>query len=86
MPSGAFYAFVNVEGTIRTSKEVEDLLLEEAALRVWTEERSANKARGICGSVMQNSSENLQEALERIRKVAGCGACVSCFRTRNMRK
>jgi aspartate/methionine/tyrosine aminotransferase len=71
MPSGAFYAFVNVEGTGRTSKEMEDLLLEEAGVACLDGGAFGEYGEGYLRFSYANSFENLQEALSRIRRVAG---------------
>ncbi len=71
MPSGAFYAFVNVTGTGRTSKEMEDLLLEQAGVACLDGAAFGDCGDGYLRFSYANSFENLGEALERIKKAAG---------------
>jgi len=70
MPKGAFYAFVNVQATGLSSKEVERVLLEEAGVASLD-----GAAFGACGNGFirfsyANSYENLREALNRIGETA----------------
>ena len=65
-----FYAFVNVEGTGRSSKEMEDLLLEEAGVACLDGGAFGKYGEGHLRFSYANSFENLQEALKRIRGVA----------------
>jgi len=68
---GAFYAFPNVSATGVPSKELADLLLYEAGCRfAWTATASELMAMGTCGFSYANSLENIQEALNRIRKAS----------------
>jgi aspartate aminotransferase len=71
MPSGAFYGFANVTGTGRTSKEMEDLLLEEAGVACLDGAAFGKCGDGYLRFSYANSFENLQEALERIKGVVG---------------
>ncbi len=70
MPSGAFYAFANIQQTGLSSKQMEDLLLNEAGVACLD-----GAAFGACGDgylrlSYANSFENLQEALRRIEKIS----------------
>ncbi len=70
LPAGAFYAFVNVEGTGMTSKQAEEVLLEEAGVACLD-----GAAFGRCGSgylrmSYANSFENLTEAIRRIKEAS----------------
>jgi aspartate aminotransferase len=73
-PSGAFYAFVNVQQTGLRSKELENILLEQAGVASLD-----GAAFGACGDgyirfSYANSYENLAEALRRIEQVSGVWA------------
>ena len=70
LPAGAFYAFVNIEGTGRTSKEMEHLLLEEAGVACLDGGAFGDCGRGYLRLSYANSFDNLSEAIRRIREVA----------------
>ncbi|MDQ2842949.1 MAG: pyridoxal phosphate-dependent aminotransferase [Acidobacteriota bacterium] len=70
MPSGAFYAFVNVEGTGRDSKGMENLLLEEAGVACLDGAAFGSCGKGYLRLSYANSFENLTEALHRIGEVS----------------
>ncbi|MCX6604235.1 MAG: pyridoxal phosphate-dependent aminotransferase [Acidobacteria bacterium] len=61
-PAGAFYAFPNIEGTGRTSKQLADELLYEAGGSF------GSFGNGYLRFSYANSLENLMEAVERIRR------------------
>ncbi len=70
MPCGAFYAFVNVEATGLKSREVENILLQEAGVACLD-----GGAFGACGEgylrlSYANSFENLAEAVRRITEIS----------------
>jgi aspartate aminotransferase len=70
LPSGAFYAFANVRDTGLRSKEIENILLNQAGVASLD-----GAAFGACGDgyirfSYANSYENLQEALRRIEQVS----------------
>lgn len=67
-PEGAFYAFPNITGTGRSSRELAAALLREAGVACLS-----GAAFGACGEgylrfSIANSRENLMEALARIRR------------------
>jgi aspartate/methionine/tyrosine aminotransferase len=69
-PGGAFYAFANVEGTGIPSKEMADLLLEEAGVAGLNGGAFGEYGEGYIRFSYANSLENLMEAVGRIGKVA----------------
>ncbi len=70
MPGGAFYAFANVRGTGLSSREMEDLLLNEAGVASLSGESFGDYGAGYVRFSYANSLPNLMEAVDRIRKVA----------------
>jgi aspartate aminotransferase len=70
LPSGAFYAFVNVEGTGIGSKELADYLLNEAGVACLNGGAFGAHGNGYIRFSYANSLPNLLEAVERIRKVS----------------
>ena len=70
LPGGAFYAFPNVTGTGMASKDVADLLLEEAGVSCLNGGGFGEYGEGYVRFSYANSFENLMEAIERIRKVS----------------
>jgi aspartate/methionine/tyrosine aminotransferase len=70
LPSGAFYAFVNVEGTGIGSKELADYLLNEAGVACLNGGAFGAHGDGYIRFSYANSLPNLMEAVERIRKVS----------------
>ncbi len=70
LPSGAFYAFVNVEGTGIGSKELADYLLNEAGVACLNGGAFGPHGEGYIRFSYANSLPNLLEAVERIRKVS----------------
>jgi aspartate/methionine/tyrosine aminotransferase len=70
LPSGAFYAFVNVEGTGIGSKELADYLLNEAGVACLNGGAFGGHGNGYVRFSYANSLPNLMEAVERIRKVS----------------
>jgi len=71
LPGGAFYAFPNVTGTGMHSKDLADLLLYEAGVSCLNGGGFGEYGEGYIRFSYANSLENLTEAVERIRKVAG---------------
>ena len=74
MPSGAFYAFVNIEATGRTSKQMEDLLLDKAGVACLDGGAFGAYGEGYLRFSYANSLENLAEAVRRIKDVSGLWA------------
>jgi aspartate/methionine/tyrosine aminotransferase len=71
LPGGAFYAFVNVKGTGRSSKEIADELLNEAGVACLDGAGFGAYGKGYLRFSYANSYENLMKAIERIRVWAG---------------
>ena len=67
-PGGAFYAFVNVRGTGRSSKELADALLAEAGVASVNGAGFGAYGEGYIRFSYANSYENLMAAVERMRK------------------
>lgn len=67
LPGGAFYAFVNVKGTGRTSRELADFLLEEAGVAGLDGGAFGEYGTGYLRFSYANSLENLLEAVWRIK-------------------
>ena len=68
VPKGAFYAFPNVEGTGMTSSEFANRVLEEAGVAVLAGESFGEYGNGYIRISFANSTENLLQAIDRIRK------------------
>jgi aspartate/methionine/tyrosine aminotransferase len=69
-PAGAFYAFPNVTGTGIPSKELADLLLNEAGVACLNGAGFGKYGEGFLRFSYANSLPNILEAIERIRKVS----------------
>ncbi|MGA2136191.1 MAG: pyridoxal phosphate-dependent aminotransferase [Bryobacteraceae bacterium] len=69
-PGGAFYAFANVQGTGIPSKQLADLLLEEAGVAGLNGGSFGDSGDGYIRFSYANSLENLMEAVARIEKAA----------------
>jgi aspartate/methionine/tyrosine aminotransferase len=69
-PGGAFYAFANVTGTGMGSRELADLLLEEAGVSCLNGAAFGAHGEGYIRFSYANSLENLMEAVDRILSVA----------------
>jgi aspartate/methionine/tyrosine aminotransferase len=67
-PEGAFYAFPNIQGTGRNSKELADSLLEHAGVACLSGASFGTAGEGYLRFSYANSYENLLEAVERIRR------------------
>jgi len=65
-PKGAFYVFPNVEGTGRSSQEMEDFLLNEAGVATLSGTSFGEYGEGFLRFSYANSVENIQKALGRI--------------------
>ncbi len=66
MPGGAFYAFANVRSTGFKSKEMADLLLDEAGVACLSGASFGDCGEGYIRFSYANSLENLTEAVRRI--------------------
>jgi aspartate/methionine/tyrosine aminotransferase len=71
IPGGAFYAFPNIEGTGRKSKELADALLQQAGVACLSGTAFGAYGDGYLRFSIANSYEKLMEAVERIRKFLG---------------
>src|SRR5499427_8423905 len=69
-PAGAFYAFPNVTGTGMSSKELADLLLNEAGVACLNGTAFGNHGDGYLRFSYANSLANIMEAIERMKKVS----------------
>ncbi|MBL8236757.1 MAG: pyridoxal phosphate-dependent aminotransferase [Bryobacterales bacterium] len=68
IPQGAFYAFPNIEGTGRTSKQLADELLYEAGVACLNGGSFGQFGNGYIRFSYANSLENLMEAVDRMRR------------------
>jgi len=71
LPAGAFYAFPNVTGTGMSSKELADLLLNEAGVACLNGTAFGRHGDGYLRFSYANSLANIMEAIDRIKKVSG---------------
>jgi aspartate/methionine/tyrosine aminotransferase len=71
IPEGAFYAFPNIAGTGWKSKALADALLEQAGVACLSGTSFGKYGEGYLRFSIANSAENLQEAVERIRRFVG---------------
>src|SRR5580658_8731081 len=67
IPEGAFYAFPDITGTGRSSKELADALLNEAGVACLNGATFGAYGEGYLRFSIANSLENLMDAVERIR-------------------
>lgn len=67
IPGGAFYAFANVKGTGKSSKEVADSLLNDAGVACLNGAGFGKFGEGYVRFSYANSYENLMRAVERIK-------------------
>ncbi len=67
-PGGAFYAFANVEGAGRSSRELADWLLQEAGVACLNGGAFGAYGEGYIRFSYANSYENLMEAVARMRR------------------
>ncbi len=67
VPGGAFYAFANVKGSGRSSKEVADSLLNDAGVACLNGAGFGAYGEGYVRFSYANSYENLMRAIERIK-------------------
>ncbi len=70
LPAGAFYAFPNVSGTGMPSKELADLLLNEAGVACLNGGAFGAQGEGYLRFSYANSLANIEEALSRIHKAS----------------
>jgi aspartate aminotransferase len=70
MPGGAFYAWPDISGTGKSSKEMADLLLNEAGVACLNGASFGTRGEGRIRFSYANSLGNLMEAAERIRRLS----------------
>ncbi len=70
VPDGAFYVFPNVSGTGVPSKELADMLLNEAGVACLSGTAFGSYGDGYLRFSYAASLENIQDALDRIRKLS----------------
>lgn len=70
VPGGAFYAFPNVQGTGMHSRELADLLLDEAGVSCLTGTAFGDQGDGYIRFSYANSLKNLLEAARRIKELS----------------
>ena len=66
-PGGAFYAFPNITGTGKSSRELQDLFLEEAGVATVSGTSFGEFGEGYLRFSYANSTENIRAAMARIR-------------------
>ena len=76
VPDGAFYAFPNISGTGMSSRELADLLLNDAGVACLSGTAFGSFGDGFLRFSYAASLENIEEALRRIRQVADRWALV----------
>ena len=69
MPRGAFYVFPNITGTGLSSREIADLLLNEAGVAALSGTSFGAYGEGYIRLSYANSVENIRKALDRIKQV-----------------
>ena len=67
VPQGAFYAFPNIKGTGLTSSDFANKILQEAGVAVLAGESFGKFGSGYIRISFANSTENLIEAMNRIK-------------------
>ena len=67
--AGAFYAFPNISGTGMTSRQAQDLFLNEANVATVSGTSFGAWGEGFVRFSYANSAENIERAIERIRTV-----------------
>ncbi|MBM4466589.1 MAG: pyridoxal phosphate-dependent aminotransferase [Chloroflexi bacterium] len=65
-PKGAFYVFPNIEGTGKSSRQMEDFLLHEAGVASLAGTSFGEYGEGFVRFSYANSVDNIKKALERI--------------------
>jgi len=74
VPAGAFYAFPNVSGTGMPSKQLADLLLNEAGVACLNGGAFGQYGEGYLRFSYANSLANIEEALRRIKNASAAWA------------
>jgi aspartate aminotransferase len=68
LPKGAFYAFPNIEGTGKSSKFLEEYLLNEAGVATLSGTSFGKYGEGFLRLSYANSVENIKKATERMKE------------------
>ena len=68
MPKGAFYAFPNIEGTGKSSKELSDYLLNEAGVATLPGTSFGEYGEGFIRFSYATSLDNIKEGLRRVKE------------------
>jgi aspartate/methionine/tyrosine aminotransferase len=68
-PAGAFYAFPNIAGTGLTSQEFTNILMETAGVAVVAGTAFGSQGEGYVRVTYAVSDEDIEEGIERIRKI-----------------
>ena len=66
-PGGAFYAFPNIEGTGMSAKELQTKMLDDAGVATIAGTSFGAHGEGFIRFSYANSTENIREAIKRIR-------------------
>jgi aspartate aminotransferase len=82
IPGGAFYAFANVKGAGRSSKEITDSLLNDAGVACLNGGGFGRFGEGYIRFSYANSYENLMRAVERIGEWARNGGVAASGKSR----
>lgn len=70
-PGGAFYAFPNIEGTGMSARELQDSLLQETGVAIIAGTSFGAQGEGYVRFSYANSTENIREAIRRVREYLG---------------
>ena len=70
-PGGAFYAFPNIEDTGMSARELQDNLLQETGVAIIAGTSFGAQGEGYVRFSYANSTENIREAIRRIREYLG---------------
>ena len=70
VPAGAFYAFPNITGTGMSSKDLADLLLNEAGVACLSGTAFGDYGDGYLRFSSANSLANIEEAIARIKRIS----------------
>jgi aspartate/methionine/tyrosine aminotransferase len=68
-PGGAFYVFPNITGTGLSSEEFSSLILHKAGVAACPGNYFGEAGEGYVRFCFANSEENIQKAIQRIKKV-----------------
>jgi aspartate aminotransferase len=71
VPAGAFYAFPNVTGTGMDTRELAELLMQEAGVSCLSGTAFGEYGNGYLRFSYANSLENIEQALSQIKAISG---------------